>query len=232
MKSLAAPTAKAINEAHKLAHTSAETAIEHGIRCGQLLVAKKAELAHGEFESWIEKHCEFSPQTARRYMQVASKTLTRERFDSLRQALGYDKAKPKKDSPKGAVPVVKDAGRADDRGHASTGETGKDRPAAPVSKPEPPTPIEVAPDPGFDFTGYDPEDDDDYKANIENVMMADDKLAAMREQLKQCHREIQALKSSRDHYQNEAGSAVRLVKARDREIERLKKELAKRGDRP
>lgn len=99
-------------------------------------------------------------------------------------------------------------------------------------KEEPPAkPVEVAPAPDFDFDGYEPEDDDDYKQNIENVMMADDKLAAMREELKQVHRELAAVKSSRDHYQSEAGAAVRLVKARDREIEKLKRQLAKLQER-
>ena len=90
-----------------------------------------------------------------------------------------------------------------------------------------PKSIEVAPAPDFDFESYEPENDEAYRANIENVIMADDKLAAMRVQLEQAHREIQALKSSRDHYQSQAGEAVRLVKARDREIEKLKRELAK-----
>jgi ParB-like chromosome segregation protein Spo0J len=94
-----------------------------------------------------------------------------------------------------------------------------------------PTPVEVSPAPDFDFAGYEPEDDEAYKQNIENVMMADDKLAAMRDQLKQVHRELQAVKSSRDHYQSEAGAAVRLVKARDREIEKLKRQLAKLQER-
>lgn len=90
-----------------------------------------------------------------------------------------------------------------------------------------PKPVEVAPAPDLDFTDYEPEDDDEYKKNVENVMMADDKLAAMREELKQIRREMQGLKASRDHYQGEAGAAVRLVKARDREIEKLNKELTK-----
>lgn len=98
---------------------------------------------------------------------------------------------------------------------------------AATQKPEASKPVEVTPAPDFDFTDYEPEDDDAYKQNIENVMMADDKLAAMREELQGLHREIQGLKASRDHYQNQAGSAVRLLKMRDREVEKLQKELAK-----
>lgn len=101
--------------------------------------------------------------------------------------------------------------------------------AAKQKQEPPPKPVELAPAPDFDFSGYEPEDDDEYKQRIENVMMADDKLAAMREELLQAHREIQALKASRDHYQAQAGEAVRLVKARDRQIERLKRDLEKFG---
>jgi hypothetical protein len=99
--------------------------------------------------------------------------------------------------------------------------------AAATKKSELLKPVEVTTAPDFDFADYEPEDDDAYKANVENVMMADDKLAAMRAELKQIHREMQGLKASRDHYQSEAGAAVRLVKARDREIDKLKKQLAK-----
>lgn len=93
--------------------------------------------------------------------------------------------------------------------------------------PELPADVDAAPD--FDFTDYEPEDDEAYKKNIENVMMADDRLAAMREELKKVHRELQAVKASRDHYQSEAGAAARLVKQRDREIEKLRKQLGARA---
>lgn len=91
---------------------------------------------------------------------------------------------------------------------------------------EPAKAFELEPVPDFDFTDYEPEDDEEYKRHIENVMMADDKLEAMREELKQVHREMQGLRASRDHYQNQAGAAARLVKARDRQIEKLEKQLA------
>lgn len=98
---------------------------------------------------------------------------------------------------------------------------------AATQKPEP-KPIVLTPAPDFDFEGYEPEDDDDYKSRIEAVFLADDKLAAMREQLKQAQREIVALKSSCDHYQRQAGEAVRLAEKRERENIRLRKELARR----
>jgi phage N-6-adenine-methyltransferase len=82
-----------INREHKLARHSAENFVQHSIRCGELLTAKKAELRHGEFKPWIAANCEFSYQSAARYMQVAEKkSLTRETFESLREALGQSSA--------------------------------------------------------------------------------------------------------------------------------------------
>lgn len=89
--------------------------------------------------------------------------------------------------------------------------------AAPV---EPPPP---------DLVDYEPDDDEAYKTAIENVMMADDKLAAMRKQLSDAHREIHILRESRDHFQSQAGNAARIVKIRDKEIEKLKAQLDKLG---
>ena len=63
--------AKDINEQHRLARQSAETAVEHAIRCGELLIAQKAGAAHGTFGRWIESNCEFSQATANNYMKAA-----------------------------------------------------------------------------------------------------------------------------------------------------------------
>ena len=51
-----------------------------------------------------------------------------------------------------------------------------------------------------------------------------------REQLKQVHRELQTVKYSRDHYTSESGVAVRAAKSKDREIEKLNRQLAKAQD--
>lgn len=67
-----------INEEHRLAYTAAATsqaekarAIDHAIRCGQLLLEQKARLEHGDFQPWIEAHCRFAYSTAARYMTAA-----------------------------------------------------------------------------------------------------------------------------------------------------------------
>jgi len=246
---LPVPTAKEINEAYRLSCSSAVTAVQHAIRCGRMLSQKKAELDRGDFDSWIEKHCEFGRTTAYKYIQAAAKSSTAVNdssnaaaaaaaFPSIRGLLGIESKPSKKQHPDTTARSVKGAvmnppesaaqgSEAGNRNMPSGEESGAREAARSPVREEPSTPIAVAPEPEYDPAGYDPEDDDAFKANIENVLMADDKLAAMMGELKQLHRELQGLKSSRDHYQSQAGEAVRLVKARDREIERLKRDLDK-----
>jgi hypothetical protein len=76
-------TAQAINEEHRLARSSAEDAVQHAIRCGELLLAKKAELRHGQFMPWIEANCEFAWSTAKRYCLAAQQKATGVAISSL-----------------------------------------------------------------------------------------------------------------------------------------------------
>lgn len=62
-----------INYEHRMARESAATAVQHAIRCGQLLVEQKARLKHGQFNDWLRSHCEFERSTATRYMLAARK---------------------------------------------------------------------------------------------------------------------------------------------------------------
>ncbi len=85
-----AASADAINEAHRLAQESAETAIEYAIRCGRLLTEKKKTLGHGEWMSWVDRNCEFSERQARRYMQAAKRSLTSDLSHNEKLALGRE----------------------------------------------------------------------------------------------------------------------------------------------
>lgn len=79
-----------INTEHRLARESAESAIQHARRCGQLLLQKKSELQHGQFAEWVTANCEFSYRSARAYMRVAAlqnETGSTLPLSSLRQAL-------------------------------------------------------------------------------------------------------------------------------------------------
>jgi hypothetical protein len=61
-----------INHEHMLWLEGDTGAVEHSIRCGQLLSKKKGELPHGEWSAWVVVNCNFSINTARNYMKIAS----------------------------------------------------------------------------------------------------------------------------------------------------------------
>lgn len=96
----AAPSAKDINEAHRLARQSAESAVAHAIRCGQMLIARKDAGEHGDFEGWVSKHCDFAASTARKYMKAARQNATGVAFSSLQSLFPsgtYEKSKTSKE---------------------------------------------------------------------------------------------------------------------------------------
>ncbi len=219
----AVPTAKDINEAHQLAKSCAEEAVEHALNCGRMLQIKKKEAGHGNFEEWVDENCDFAIRQAQRYMQAASKSVSRDAFESIRQALGYDKKpankKPEPDVPKGAVPVVK----ATVEGPNATGETSDNWPAAPIS----PTPAVLS-------ERWEPDDDEDaqlelavrdYEERVDAAMKADDKLAAALAQIKQQSILLATLTLSRDGYQNGKNEVVRLLKKEQAKTKRLREQL-------
>lgn len=55
---------------------TAKTAVDHAIRCGEMLIAAKAKVPHGGWESWVTTETEISLRTASRYMQSAVKSAT------------------------------------------------------------------------------------------------------------------------------------------------------------
>jgi hypothetical protein len=65
-----------INRLHTLAQGCAHDAVKNGIRCGEMLLAKKKQLKHGKFMSWVDEHCNFEYSTAARYMTAARQSST------------------------------------------------------------------------------------------------------------------------------------------------------------
>ena len=82
--------AREINEEHKLAKQFADTAIDHAIRCGQLLVEVKETVPHGEWIPWVSSNCEFSERQSQRYMKAAKTTLASELTSDEKLLLGRD----------------------------------------------------------------------------------------------------------------------------------------------
>jgi hypothetical protein len=60
-----------INQYHDAAKTCFAQGAMYALLCGFELHAAKEQVAHGEWENWVEKNCQFSPPTAWRYMAAA-----------------------------------------------------------------------------------------------------------------------------------------------------------------
>ena len=89
-----------INEQHRLGHLSAETAIEHAIKCGELLIDQKHLVLRGEFLNWVEQNCEFAYNTAARYMKAARSKLHGVDFSTLSGLYGPSPPSESEPSPK------------------------------------------------------------------------------------------------------------------------------------
>lgn len=209
-KAVSKVTADSVNAAHRLAKQCADTAIEHAMTCGKLLALKKDAMGHGEFTAWVKQWCEFSDRQARRYMEVAAKTDTRVRFESMRQALGYDKPPAAKSPPR-----------------------KEETPApTPANAPEPAAP-EVIMSPAATPEGeWDAEEDAaleaaeaEYARSMDKVMQADDRLAAAHAEIKRQAAEIASLKLARDGFMNGKAAITRLLGQEQRKVERLEKKL-------
>jgi hypothetical protein len=56
---------------HQRCEGAYRQALEHALRCGDLLIEAKAQLAHGEWRGWVAANFPGSDRTARAYMQLA-----------------------------------------------------------------------------------------------------------------------------------------------------------------
>lgn len=87
--------AKRINEAHRLARDHAQSAIEHALRAGALLLEAKAGLPHGRWLPWLRENVSLSERTVQGYLRLASRQdairakLAADPGLSVRQALGH-----------------------------------------------------------------------------------------------------------------------------------------------
>ncbi len=60
-----------INAEHRACEAAAATAVEHAIRCGELLLEAKQSKKHGGWMSWLADNFEGSQDLANKYMRVA-----------------------------------------------------------------------------------------------------------------------------------------------------------------
>jgi hypothetical protein len=78
-----------INSLHSEIMGFAKKTLDHAIRIGELLTAKKDELDHGEWLPWLKKHVNFGPDAAERYrvMYARREELPLDKVKTLTQAL-------------------------------------------------------------------------------------------------------------------------------------------------
>ena len=66
-----APLAAQIEAEHAAALGAARSAIEHAIRCGELLIRAKAEAGHGGWLAWVEANLTISARQCQKYMRLS-----------------------------------------------------------------------------------------------------------------------------------------------------------------
>lgn len=242
MKSnLPVPTAKNINEAHRMARSTAESAVEWAVKCGELLKAKKDEVGHGHWESWVEKNCDFTPRSASAYIKVAAKQAqigSALPISSIRQALEEDRPKLKTNSPKRAVSVMNPEGGRTTAAKKGTEETGNDRPAAPIFD----EPKRQAVAPTLEAESDEPERPDindeedvaleraevrakaDRERRIDIILQAEDQLAEAVRQVAQQAALIGVLETTRDGYMRGKEAVTKMLQVEQRKVARLEKE--------
>lgn len=63
--------AQKINEEHLACEAAIAKGIQHGYRCGELLLKAKASVPHGHWTTWLEAHCIVGKRMAQNYMKLA-----------------------------------------------------------------------------------------------------------------------------------------------------------------
>jgi Protein of unknown function (DUF3102) len=84
--------AEQINTEHRACEVAVASAVEHAIRCGELLVEAKREASHGNWLPWLQENFEGSHDTAQVYMRLHRRrefllNNERARFSSIRGAV-------------------------------------------------------------------------------------------------------------------------------------------------
>lgn len=230
------PSAKPINQAHERAKSSAQDAVQHAIECGNLLIATKKELEHGQFMPWCEKNLSFSLATANRYMQAAARKADAVAFSSLR-SLFPSGAKKTVQIPHGVRNLpsksLKSLKTTKKKKEKIDPEPIVEKPAksivAHVELPrddEPERPDDVDEDEALALA------EKDMFERYEKIAQSDDRLGEAMTQVKQQSKLIAVISLTRDGFMNGKEQITRLLKAEQnknaklqREIEKLKNEI-------
>jgi hypothetical protein len=229
------PSAKDVNDAHRLARANAETAVEHAVRCGKLLQKIKRELPHGSFQAWIEKHCDFTDKQARRYIKASTKVGLAAQIGSLTHLLGEVR------TPKIGLTIDKKASEktqvVDSTGTKTDARVRFDYDKSSAKKATPPESsaarksVTTTADTESEMPSVEEiEDleartDIEWAASITKLLESDDRLAAAAVEIKRQSAEIAQLKISRDGFMTGKSSALQLLKTEQRKVAALERKL-------
>jgi hypothetical protein len=86
----------AIEREHDAAQRSFRAAVDHAIRCGELLTEAKAQVGHGVWGQWVRENFPASERTARDYMRLANGYRNRQPTADLTIAEALNQIKPPK----------------------------------------------------------------------------------------------------------------------------------------
>ena len=84
-----APLTRLIREEHQAYERDAKSAIERAIRVGELLVAAKRHVRHGEWGLWVQTQAPFGERQAQNYMRLAANAKRVADLPSPRSALSF-----------------------------------------------------------------------------------------------------------------------------------------------
>lgn len=72
-----------INDSHAQAILHAGQAMNHALRCGDLLIKAKGTVQHGRWLPWLRQNIAFSERTAQGYMRIAQRYSSLQKRDSV-----------------------------------------------------------------------------------------------------------------------------------------------------
>lgn len=90
--------ARRIDDEWRVAQAEAKSSVERAIGVGKMLADVKHELPHGEFITWVEKHCPFGRSTAARLMRLSANVSRVTHLSSINEALKL-LAEPRQERP-------------------------------------------------------------------------------------------------------------------------------------
>jgi len=96
---IAMSLAQDIRREHEAAQQAFASAVEHAVRCGELLAEAKAQVRHGAWLPWLAENFLASVRTAQGYMRLAAASVRGGRVPDRRLA-GRDRGHARRRTPR------------------------------------------------------------------------------------------------------------------------------------